>query len=79
MPLRHVLKKNLTVRSNQTGKKSDIEEALRISASGKIICETEILRLRDLNAALDRVEKGDVLGKLIIDLQSEIENPRGSL
>ena len=79
MPLRHILKKNLTIRSNQTGTKSDIEEALRISASGEIVCETEILRLRDLNAALDRMQKGSVLGKLILDLRSEVEGSCGNL
>ncbi len=70
MPLRPILKKNLTIRSNETGTRADIEEALRISASGKIVSEIELIKLTDLNSALDRLQEGKVLGKLVIDLQA---------
>ena len=71
MPLRPILKKNLTIRSNETGTKADIEEALNISASGKVVCQVKLIRLLDLNIALDRLQAGKVLGKLVIDLQSK--------
>ena len=74
MPLRPILKKDLTVRSNETGTKADIEEALRISASGKVTCEIEVMRLKDLNIALDRLETGQVVGKLVLDLSEESSN-----
>ena len=79
MPLRPVLKKNLTIQSNETGTKADIEEALKISASGKIVCEVEVMKLKDLNAALDRLQAGEVLGKLVVDLQSDLESPKSHL
>ena len=69
-----MLKKNLTIRSNETGTKADIEEALRISAAGKISCEVELLELQDLNEALDRLQAGKVLGKLVLCLNSGIED-----
>ena len=73
MPFRPVLSKGLTIRSNATGTKADVEEALRKSASGKIIPEIEILKLRDLNEALDRLQAGKVLGKLVVDLSCDTE------
>ena len=79
MPLRPVLKKNLTIRSNETGTKADIEEALNISVSGKILCEVEVMKLMDLNVALDRVQAGKVLGKLVVDLRSEPESLKSLL
>ena len=79
MPLRPILKKNLTIRSNETGTKADIEEALNMSASRKIVCEIELIELMDLNVALDRLGAGKILGKLVIDLQSEPESLKSLL
>ena len=71
MPLRPVLKKDLSIRSHETGTKAEIEEALHWSANGTIEAQIEILDLLDLNLALDRVESGNVLGKLVLDLTKE--------
>lgn len=70
MPLRPILKKDLIIRSNETGTKADMEEAIEISASGQVRCETEVMGLHDLNTALDRVKRGEVLGKIVLDLRS---------
>ena len=72
MSLRPILKKNLMIRSNQTGTRADIEQALEMSLTGKIVCEVEIMKLRDLNIALDRLQSGKFLGKIVLDLQSEL-------
>jgi alcohol dehydrogenase, propanol-preferring len=79
MPLRPVLKKNLTIRSNETGTRVDMEEALNLSASGKFVCEVELVKLVDLNIALDRLQAGKVLGKLVLDLRSDSENLKSML
>lgn len=68
MPLRPILQKNLVVRSSQTGTIVDIEEALQLSADGIIVNHIEVLGLKRLNDALDRMKKGDVFGKLVVDL-----------
>ena len=68
MPLRPILKKGLLVRSNQTGRKQDIIDALELSRVGKVTCEVEVLNLAQLNEALDKVKAGKVLGKLVVDL-----------
>lgn len=69
--LRPILKKKLVVRSNQTGTKADIEEAMRISASGSVTSKIVMMSLSNIDTALNRVKEGGVLGKIILDLSSE--------
>ncbi|KAK4949910.1 hypothetical protein LTR10_011752 [Elasticomyces elasticus] len=71
MSLRPILKKDLIIRSNETGTKADMQSALDICAQGKVVPEVEMVELGDINAALDRVKSGQVMGKLILDLGSE--------
>lgn len=69
MPLRPLLQKALTVYSNQTGTKDDMQEALKMTVDGKVKCRVEVMKLENLNLALDRVKGGRVLGKLVVDLR----------
>lgn len=39
-----------------------------ISASGCIACETEVMSLLDIDAALDIVKRGEVWGKIVLDV-----------
>ncbi|ETI22279.1 hypothetical protein G647_06352 [Cladophialophora carrionii CBS 160.54] len=68
MSLRPLLKKNVIVRSNQTGTKADMQEALEFLASGKVVPELEMVDLKDINEALDRIKQGKVMGKLVANL-----------
>ena len=68
MPLRPILKKDLLVRSTETGTKQDIQEALQLTADGIIGSKIEMMDLLDLNFALGRLKSG-VLGKLVLDLR----------
>lgn len=70
-PLRPILKKDLTIRSNETGTKADIEACMQLSAAGKVKCEVEVMGILKLNEAMDRVKLGGVLGKLVLDLRVE--------
>lgn len=69
MPLRPILKRHLTIRSSQTGTKADIEEALQYTVSGLVRGRTEVMDIVELNEALDRIKKGRVRGKLVVDLR----------
>lgn len=71
-PLRPILRKNLTLTSNQTGTKEDIEAAMQISADGHVACEIEVMALSELDVALERLKRGEVLGKLVLDVRPEI-------
>ncbi|KIW67318.1 hypothetical protein PV04_06582 [Phialophora macrospora] len=68
MSLRPLLKKDLIVRSNQTGSKADMKEALDFLASGRVVPELEMVDLKDINEALDRISQGKVMGKLVANL-----------
>lgn len=69
MPLRPLLRKNIVVRSNQTGSKAEMKAALDIFASGKVVPELEIVHIDEINDALDRIKNGEVMGKLVADLR----------
>ncbi|EXJ68152.1 uncharacterized protein A1O5_08767 [Cladophialophora psammophila CBS 110553] len=69
MSLRPLLRKDLLVRSNQTGTKRDMKEALQIFAASRVVPELEVVDLRDINVALDRIRHGEVMGKLVADLR----------
>ncbi|RFU27321.1 hypothetical protein B7463_g9024, partial [Scytalidium lignicola] len=56
--------------SNQTGTKDDIIEALKLSVSGQVNCNVEVMKLGELNEALDKLQQGKVLGKIVVDLKS---------
>lgn len=68
MPVRPIYKKDLTIRSHQTGTRQDIEDALKFTADEIVTCKIEIVKLQGLNVALDRIKSGKVLGKLVLDL-----------
>ncbi|OAP60676.1 hypothetical protein AYL99_05678 [Fonsecaea erecta] len=72
MSLRPLLRKDLLVRSNQTGTKTDMREALQIFAAGKVVPELEVVDLHDINEALDRIKQGKVMGKLVADLRGVV-------
>ena len=74
MNLRPILKKKLSVLSNQTGTKTDMKEALNLLASGKVVPDIEIVNLKDINEALDRIKQGKVMGKLVADLAGGARN-----
>jgi D-arabinose 1-dehydrogenase-like Zn-dependent alcohol dehydrogenase len=68
MSLRPLLKKDLIVRSNQTGSKADMKEALDFLASGRVVPELEMVDLKEINEALDRIRQGKVMGKLVANV-----------
>ena len=72
MPLRPILKKDLVIRSNETGTKAHMKTALEICAAGKVKPELEMLDLKDINNALDSIKSGKVMGKVVLDLKTGI-------
>lgn len=76
MPLRPLLRKNIIVRSNQTGSKAEMKTALDIFASGRVVPELEMVHINEINEALDRIKNGEVMGKLVADLRGEGDDAR---
>lgn len=44
---------------------------MQISATGHVVCEIEVMKLSEINSALQRVKRGEVLGKLVLDVRPE--------
>jgi len=47
-----------------------VKAALELCAAGKVIPELEILHLKDINEALDKIKSGKVMGKIVLDLKT---------
>jgi propanol-preferring alcohol dehydrogenase len=70
MPLRPILKKDLVIRSNETGTKADMKAALEICAAGEVTPEVQMLGLKNINDVLDKIKSGKVMGKIVLDLKA---------
>lgn len=44
---------------------------MQISASGHVECEIEVMKLSEINLALQRVKRGETMGKLVLDMRPE--------
>ena len=68
MPLRYVLVKGLKVTSMSSGSRKEIAEAFSYVANGSVRCNIEMLKLEQVDDAISRLQKGQVLGRLVVDL-----------
>lgn len=60
--------KSLSLQTQTNGRRLDISDALALAAEGKVKPYTEILKLEDVNTALDRIQAGDVKGRLVLSI-----------
>ncbi|KAF5661328.1 Adh2p [Fusarium denticulatum] len=60
--------KSLSLQTQTNGRRLDISDALAMAAEGKVKPYTEILKLEDVNTALDRIQAGDVKGRLVLSM-----------
>lgn len=65
-----------TLRGSIVGTRRDLEEALSFAAEGKVRATIEIQPLSSINEVFDRMKKGKVNGRVVLDMGSE---RRGSL
>lgn len=60
--------KGLKIFAQSNGTKQDIEDALSLGAEG-ILPRTEIVPLQKIDAALDSLKAGKVVGRMVIDFE----------
>ena len=70
MPLRPLLEKDLILRASETGTKEDIFKALRCLELNQVFPQIEIVDFRRLNETMDQLRKGEVRGRLVIEMSS---------
>jgi propanol-preferring alcohol dehydrogenase len=48
------------------GTRAEMREVLELAAAGKLVCETEIVRLEQINDVFGRMERGQIRGRAVI-------------
>lgn len=58
----------ISLHAQTNGQRIDILDALNIAAAGKVKVVTEILKLDEVNVALDRIKMAQVKGRLVLSI-----------
>ncbi|GAB4429871.1 MAG: alcohol dehydrogenase AdhP [Anaerolineae bacterium] len=68
-PIFDVVLKRITIRGSIVGTRKDLQEALDFAAEGAVKPTVELQPLDAINSVFDRLEKGDVNGRVVLTLQ----------
>ena len=66
------------MRGSIVGTRKDLEEALQFAAEGKVKATIEKQPLSSINETFDRLKKGKVNGRIVLDLARESGKSRQS-
>jgi propanol-preferring alcohol dehydrogenase len=58
----------LTVRGSVVGTRLDLAEALALAGKDGVKATVNVEKLEDINAVFERLRKGDVEGRIVLDL-----------
>ncbi|MEZ4651665.1 MAG: zinc-dependent alcohol dehydrogenase [Candidatus Eisenbacteria bacterium] len=65
-----ITNRELSIRGSSIGTRRDLEEAISFAASGKVRASTRTVRLEDVNAVLEEMRRGTLVGRVVLDLRS---------
>jgi alcohol dehydrogenase, propanol-preferring len=68
LPIFDVVLEGITVRGSIVGTRLDLKESLDFAAAGKVRATIETARLADINAVFDRMHKGRIEGRVVLDM-----------
>ena len=68
LPLINLTNKRLTVRGTIVGSRKDLQEALAFAAAGKVKARIERQPLEAVNDVLDRLRRGEVEGRVVLEI-----------
>jgi propanol-preferring alcohol dehydrogenase len=68
-PIFDVVLKRITIRGSIVGTRKDLQEALDFAAEGAVKPTVELQPLDAINSVFERLEKGDVNGRVVLNLQ----------
>jgi propanol-preferring alcohol dehydrogenase len=68
MPIFDTVLKRITVRGSIVGTRQDLAEALQFAAEGKVVPRYTLEPLAELNAVFDRLRKGAITGRVVLNL-----------
>lgn len=68
LPVFDTVLKRITVRGSIVGTRQDLEEALEFAGEGKVAAHFSWDKLENINAIFERMEKGAIDGRIVLDL-----------
>ncbi len=72
IPLFDVVANCVTIRGSFVGTRQDMAEALSFAAAGKVKADIELQPLSSINRVFDRLQKGDVPSRVVLDLGAAV-------
>ncbi|CAN3376403.1 hypothetical protein DIURU_004297 [Diutina rugosa] len=69
VPVFSAVARSVSVRGSYVGNRQDTAEAIDFFARGLITCPIEVVPLGQLSHVYDRLAKGDVVGRVVVDLE----------
>ena len=70
LPIFEMVLKGITVRGSIVGTRLDLAEALAFAGEGLVHATTATAKLDDINTIFDRMHKGDIEGRIVLDMAS---------
>lgn len=70
LPIFDVILNGITVRGSIVGTRLDLQESLEFARDGKVAATVSTARLTDVNAVFDKMERGQIEGRIVLDLMS---------
>ncbi len=64
--------KRITLRGSIVGTRRDLDEAIAFAAEGKVRAKIATVPLSDINAVFDRLRRGEIEGRIVLDLSLAI-------
>lgn len=70
LPIFNTVLNRLTVRGSIVGTRKDMQEAIGFAAEGKVKATVHAAKLEDINEVLDKLKKGDVEGRIVLEISA---------
>lgn len=74
-PIFEVVLKRITLRGSIVGTRRDLDEAIAFAADGKVRARISTAPLGDINTIFERLKKGGIEGRVVLDLSLPIVSP----
>lgn len=78
VPLFEIVANCVTIRGSFVGNREDMAESLAFAAEGKVAADIELQPLSAINDVLERLSRGDVASRVVLEFATVVERERDS-
>lgn len=71
-----VVLNRITIRGSIVGTRKDLQEAIQFAVDGKVKANIETAPLEEINTVFDRMKKGDIEGRVVLDITGKYTENR---